>query len=223
MALHSLWLHRSPARCRILVALPTAHTSTLKKRGQIATAARKRSNSCATLWKVQAFLPHSIHISHFTLLGRNPRTVATYNALHFRLKVRPCAFSRTAEGWRGVRCRKMARSAAQQGFGAQRQPCASHTRATPAIYMLAVSVSRTLTVLFVLPCHLKTQNLKLWSATWTTRSSAERCHSTGRNVDRCEFPRNVRDRLDLTLNQGESWSVARECHIMCGRVRSLKM
>ena len=53
-------------------------------------------------------------------------------------------------------------------------------------------------------------------------SSAARCHSTGRNGDRYEFPRNGRDRLDLTRVKGGvcPWSVE---GTRCGGVQSLTM
>lgn len=111
VALHSLWLHRNPASCRILVELPTA------------------INFMCNLVEAASF---TYFIFDTSWEESKCRTMATCNALHFRLNIRPCAFSRTAEGWRGVRCSKMARSAAQQGLGAQWQPCPSHTRATPA-------------------------------------------------------------------------------------------
>lgn len=129
------------------------------------------------------------------------RTMATCNALHFRLHIRPCAFSRTAEGWRGVRCSKMARSAAQQGLGAQWQPCPSHTRATPATSWQHLQPWRSYTIytilffLFVLPCHA------LQRCTLSFNRSKWRSLRVSKKWARSPWPD----------HQGERWSVPMEC------------
>ena len=68
--------------------------------------------------------------SHFAKFKGHPHL--NFQAHPMRAHPIMRSLSRTAEWWCGVRCGKMSGRTAHQRLGAQRQPCSSHPRTTPA-------------------------------------------------------------------------------------------
>lgn len=153
--------------------------------------------------------------------------MATCNALHFRLKIRPCAFSRTAEGWRGVRCSKMARSAAQQCLGAQWQPCPSHTRATPATSWQHLQPWRSYTIYTILYTIL-------WFLICVAMPCAPALHAVIQQIE-MEIATSFQEMGEIALTWPPGWNVecahgvskaqgvykALQCKTLCKDVLSL--